>query len=206
MILPMGPPTAILTMPETHKALGVDPSEWNAWIGLGVALGSGALWLWRHSLGALFMWGWNFVRAPLLIKEQNVLIHSLLEEMNKVKHQAEYAVAMSRVSWSFVERPVLQCDALGLCVFANDFSVRLLVRQQDEFCGSGWLTLVHSEDAERVERLWRQCVADKRNFAHTFRLVDRSGRSTRVFDRAEILYDRDNVVLGWYHLMSVADS
>lgn len=189
--------------PIHNHSRSLDPSEWNAWIALAGSAGAGALWVWRHSLGAMVKWVWNFIRAPHLIQEQNTALRALLDEIHKVSRRAEFAVIVSQVSWSFVERPVLQCDALGLCSFANDFVVRLLVRQQDEFCGSGWLTLVHSEDSERVERLWRQCVADKRNFAHTFRLVDRSGQEVKVFDRAEILYDRDNNVLGWYHLMSV---
>jgi len=189
--------------PIRAHSQNIDPGEWNAWIALVGSAGAGALWMWRHSLGAMWEWLWNFIRAPHLIQEQNLAIRALLDEIHKVSRRAEFAVIVSQVSWSFVERPVLQCDALGLCSFANDFVVRLLVRQQEEFSGSGWLTLVHSEDAERVERLWKQCVSDQRNFAHTFRMVDRSGQEVKVFDRAEILYDRDNNVLGWYHLMSV---
>jgi PAS domain S-box-containing protein len=189
--------------PIRAHSQNIDPGEWNAWIALAGSAGLVASWVWRHSLGAMWKWLWNFVRAPHLIQEQNLAIRALLDEIHRVSRRAEFAVIVSQVSWSFVERPVLQCDALGLCSFANDFSVRLLGCQQEELSGSGWLTLVHTEDAERVERLWRQCVADKRNFVHKFRLVDRNGQEAKVFDRAEILYDRDNNVLGWYHLMSV---
>ena len=194
----MAPPASTRMHSQT-----IDPNEWNAWIGLGTALGAGALWIWRHSLGAFFLWMWNFIQAPRLIKEQNTLISTVFKEINEAKAMAEFAVATSRIAWSFVERPVLQFDSLGLCVCANDFALRLLVRQQDEFLGSGWQTLIHSDDSERVERLWDSCVRDKRNFAFTFRIITSSGEAIQVFDRAEVMHDRNGNVLGWYHLMTL---
>ena len=181
----------------------LNPDEWNAWLGLGTALGSAALWFWRHSLGAFCAWMWNFIQAPKLIKEQSALISTVFKEISEAKAMAEFAVVTSRIAWSFVERPVLQFDSLGLCVCANDFALRLLVRQQDEFMGSGWQTLVHSDDSERVERLWSACVRDKRNFAFTFRIITSSGEAIQVFDRAEVMHDRNGNVLGWYHLMTL---
>ena len=181
----------------------LDPDEWNAWIALGGTVATAAAVVWRHSLGAFCVWMWNFIQAPKLIKEQNKLISTVFKEINEAKAMAEFAVVTSRIAWSFVERPVLQFDSLGLCVCANDFALRLLVRQQDEFMGSGWQTLIHSDDSERVERLWAACVRDKRNFAFTFRIITSSGESIEVFDRAEVMHDRNGNVLGWYHLMTL---
>lgn len=194
----MAPPASTRMHSQT-----IDPNEWNAWIGLGTALGAGALWIWRHSLGAFFLWLWNFIQAPRLIKEQNTLISTVFKEINEAKAMAEFAVATSRIAWSFIDRPVLQFDSLGYCVFANDFAERLLARQQGEFLGSGWLSLIHTDDSERIERIWRNCVTDKRNFFHVFRIITSSGIEVRVQDRAEIMYDRHDNVLGWYHLMTV---
>ena len=181
----------------------LNPDEWNAWIALGGTLGTAVLWVWRRSIGAFCVWVWNFIQAPKLIKEQNKIISTVFKEVNEAKAMAEFAVATSRIAWSFVERPVLQFDSLGLCVCANDFALRLLVRQQDEFMGSGWQTLIHSDDSERVERLWSACVRDKRNFAFTFRIITSSGEAIQVFDRAEVMHDRNGNVLGWYHLMTL---
>ena len=181
----------------------LNPDEWNAWIALGGTLGTAVLWVWRRSIGAFCVWVWNFIQAPKLIKEQNKIISTVFKEVNEAKAMAEFAVATSRIAWSFVERPVLQFDSLGLCVCANDFALRLLVRQQDEFMGSGWQTLIHSDDSERVERLWSACVRDKRNFAFTFRIITSSGESIQVFDRAEVMHNRNGNVLGWYHLMTL---
>lgn len=205
MILPSFTEAALMAPPASTRmhSQTIDPNEWNAWIGLGTALGAGALWIWRHSLGAFCVWVWNFIQAPKLIKEQNKIISTVFKEVNEAKAMAEFAVATSRIAWSFVERPVLQFDSLGLCVCANDFALRLLVRQQDEFMGSGWQTLIHSDDSERVERLWSACVRDKRNFAFTFRIITSSGESIQVFDRAEVMHDRNGNVLGWYHLMTL---
>jgi PAS domain-containing protein len=181
----------------------LDPDEWNAWIGLGSAVAAIFMWVWRHSLGAFCVWMWNFIQAPKLIRDQNLEMTKLFKEIREVKAHAEYAVVTSRISWSFIERPVLQFDSLGNCVFANDFAERLLARQQGEFLGSGWLSLVHTDDSERIERTWKTCVADKRNFFHVFRIISSSGVEVRVQDRAEIMYDRLDNVLGWYHLMTV---
>jgi len=187
----------------------VNPDEWNAWIGLGTAVCAGAIWLWRNSLGAFCLWLWNGLKAPSRIeelfrlqKEQYLLLQSQIHE---AKAMAEYAMATSRIAWSFAECAVLQFDSLGLCLFANDYILRLLVRQQDEFQGSGWRTLIHPDDAERIEHQWDAAVKDRRNFAQTFRLVTSSGDSIKVFDRAEVLHDRAGNVLGWYHLMSIID-
>lgn len=205
MILPSFTEAALMAPPASTRmhSQTIDPNEWNAWIGLGTAIGAGVLWVWRHSLGAFFVWTFNFIQAPKLIKEQNKLICTMFKEINEAKDRAEFAVVTSRIAWSFVERPVLQFDALGLCVCVNEFALRLLVRQQEEFIGSGWQTLVHSDDSERVERQWDSCVNDKRNFAYTFRIIASSGEVIRVFDRAEVMRDRHGQVLGWYHLMTL---
>jgi PAS domain-containing protein len=172
-------------------------------------IGAGAVWLWRHSLGAFCLWLWNGLKAPgriedlfRLHKEQQTL---LLREITEAKSMAEYAMVTSRIAWSFVERPVLQFDSLGMCAHVNEFVLHLLVRQQDEFHGSGWRTLIHPEDADRVERQWDAAVRDQRNFAQTFRIMTSNGDSIKVFDRAEVLHDRAGNVLGWYHLMSITD-
>lgn len=187
----------------------VNPDEWNAWIGLGTAVCAGAIWLWRNSLGAFCLWLWNGIKAPQRIEElfrlhkERDTAH--LKAIAEAKAMAEYAMSTSRIAWSFVERPVLQFDSLGLCVHVNEFILRLLVRQQDEFHGSGWRTLIHSADSDRIERQWEAAVRDRRNFAQEFRIVTSSGDSIKVFDRAELLHDRAGNVLGWYHLMTLID-
>ena len=203
-IFPLMSEAPLMASPSpVRHSQAIDPNEWNAWIGLGTAVGAGALWIWRHSLGAFCVWMWNFIQAPKLIKEQNVLIGTVFKEINDAKAHAEYAVVTSRIAWSFIDRPVLQFDSLGNCVFANDFAQRILVRQQSEFLGSGWLTLVHNDDSERIERQWKNCVNEKRNFVHEFRVHNRNGDVVKVFDRAEVMYDKNDNVLGWYHLMTV---
>ena len=125
----MGPSTEALMLPSPHKALNMDPAEWNAWIALGAAIGAGGVWVWRHSLGAFFLWCWNFIQAPKLIKDQNTLISTVSKGIDEAKAMAEFAVVTSRIAWSFVERPVLQFDSLGLCVCVNGFTLRLMNRQ-----------------------------------------------------------------------------
>ncbi len=195
--------------PLRHASESINPDEWNAWLGLGSGIVTLMVWLWRHSLGGFFKWLWNGLKAPgriedlfRLHKEQQTL---LLREITEAKSMAEYAMVTSRIAWSFAECAVLQFDSLGLCLFANDYILRLLVRQQDEFQGSGWRTLIHSEDMDRVERQWDASVRDKRNFSQVFRLVTSSGDSIRVQCRGEVLHDRNGDVLGWYHILRIID-
>jgi PAS domain-containing protein len=201
----MSPPAS----PLKHSSQAINPDEWNAWIGLGTAIGAGAVWLWRHSLGAFFLWLWNGLKAPSRIeqlfrlqKEQCALLQ---EQIHEAKHCAEFAMATSRIAWSFAECAVLQFDSLGLCLFANDYILRLLVRQQDEFQGSGWRTLIHPDDADRVERQWDASVRDRRNFSQAFRVLTAAGKPVRFQCRGEILHDRDGNVLGWYHILRIID-
>lgn len=203
------PENSLFSAPARANSQVVDPNEWNAWLGLGATVSAIAMWLWRHSIGGFCKWLWNGLKAPARIeelfrlqKEQCVLLQNQIHE---AKSCAEFAMATSRIAWSFAECAVLQFDSLGMCLFANDYILRLLVRQQDEFQGSGWRTLIHSEDMDRIERQWDASVRDRRNFAQSFRLVTSSGDSIRVHDRAEVLHDRNGNVLGWYHILRIAD-
>jgi PAS domain-containing protein len=203
------PEHSLFSAPTRANSQAINPDEWNAWIGLGTAIGAAALWLWRHSLGGFVKWLWNGMKAPMRIEElfrvQKEQCALLQVQIHEAKACAEFAMATSRIAWSFAECAVLQFDSLGLCLFANDYILHLLVRQQDEFHGSGWRTLIHPEDADRVERQWDAAVRDQRNFAQTFRIMTSNGDSIKVFDRAEVLHDRAGNVLGWYHLMSITD-
>ena len=182
----------------------INPDEWNKWLQLLGALGAIFLWLWRHSIGAAARWLLDAFQAPKLIRQQNEAITKLGVKLDEVRHTASFAVATARIAWSFVERPVLQFDPFGQCVCVNDFTTRAFVRQQSEFLGNGWLTMVHDDDLDRVERMWKACVADKRNFVHEFRLHPREGEPITVFDRAEVMRDQTTgEVLGWHHLMTI---
>ena len=203
------PESSLFSSPSRANSQGVDPNEWNAWIGLGTAVCAGAIWLWRHSLGAFCLWIWNGLKAPSRIeelfrlqKEQRLLLQAQIHE---AKSCAEFAMATSRIAWSFAECAVLQFDSLGLCLFANDYILRLLVRQQDEFQGSGWRTLIHPDDMDRVERQWDASVRDRRNFSQAFRMLTATGESIRVQCRGEVLHDRGGHALGWYHILRIID-
>ena len=180
------------------------PEDVNQWIKLGSALLALIMFIWRNSLGTMFWWFVDALKAPMLIRQQNEVIAGLAKSLLEVRNQAVFAVATARIAWSFVERPVLQFDAFGDCVCVNDFSMRAFARQQDEYLGKGWLTLIHQDDSDRVDRLWAQCVKEKRNFVQEFRIYHRDGRIIRVLDRAEVMRDYStDEVLGWHHLMSI---
>lgn len=179
-----------------------NPSEWTVgdWSTVLGTCSAVAGWFWRHTLLGFCKWVWNGIKAPSRIE---AIYLELKTELKATKYTAEYALATSRIAWSYVERPVMQFDAMGHCIACNDFILRLTVRQLDEFLMSSWKTLVHSEDLERVERQWEAAVREHRNFVQSFRLITSSGDSIRVFDRAETLHDSAGNVIGWSHLLSV---
>jgi PAS domain-containing protein len=190
--------------PSLHREAMLTPEDINQGFTLAGTILAILTWLWRHSIKAGLVWVKDAFSAPGLIRQQNEVIAKLITLITEARHTANFAVATARIAWSFVERPVMQFNSLGECVCVNDFSMRAFVRQQDEFLGKGWLSMVHHDDVADVRRLWEAAVADKRNFTHEFRIHHRDGRIIRVYDRAEIMHDTaTDEVLGWHHLMSI---
>ena len=204
-VLPFMPTQLLMARPSSLKRDNLmTPEEANQWIKLLWAVLAFIIFLWRHSLGAAFRWVVDAAKAPMLIRKQNEAIQKLAASIQEAKNVANFAVATARIAWSFVERPVLQFNSLGECVCVNDFSMRAFSRQQDEYLGRAWLSMVHRDDVADVRRLWESAVADKRNFTHEFRIHHRDGRIIKVYDRAEVMRDGSTEeVLGWHHLMSI---
>lgn len=180
------------------RSQSVNPDEWNAWIGLGTAITAGAIWLWRHSLGGFCKWLWNFIKAPQRIEE-------LYRKLLRIDSAANLALAMSRVTWRTIDRPIWQSDASGLCVHCNPFLLRLLARQEEDIIGNGWMSTVHEEDRARVEREWERIVLHKRDFHLHYRWITSTGVSIPILAQATRLLDLDGVVLGWVGFVTVLE-
>ncbi|HEY5989765.1 MAG TPA: PAS domain-containing protein, partial [Streptosporangiaceae bacterium] len=66
----------------------------------------------------------------------------------------------------------------------------------DEYVGNGWLDAVHSEDRERVERDWRECVEAGKVFDSRYRVRTKTG-SYRHYDVRAVPIERDGKIIEW---------
>jgi PAS domain S-box-containing protein len=66
----------------------------------------------------------------------------------------------------------------------------------EEYLGNGWLDAVHSEDRERVERDWRECVGAGKVFDNRYRVRTKTG-SYRHYDVRAVPIERDGKIIEW---------
>ncbi|WP_067482941.1 SpoIIE family protein phosphatase [Actinomadura hibisca] len=66
----------------------------------------------------------------------------------------------------------------------------------DDYAAGGWLAVVHPEDRQRIEEIWRECVADNRVFETGYRIRTKSG-SHRHFDVRAVPIRRGDAVVEW---------
>jgi PAS domain S-box-containing protein len=66
----------------------------------------------------------------------------------------------------------------------------------EEFLGSGFLDSIHTEDRDRVERDWRECLRTGRIFDDRFRMRTRGG-AYRHYDVRAVPIERDGKIAEW---------
>ena len=66
----------------------------------------------------------------------------------------------------------------------------------EEYLGNGWLDAVHSEDRERVERDWQECVKAGKVFDNRYRVRTKTG-SYRHYDVRAVPIERDGKIIEW---------
>ena len=66
----------------------------------------------------------------------------------------------------------------------------------DEYLSKGWLDAIHSDDRERVEASWRECVRSGKVFDSRYRVRSRTG-SYRHYDVRAVPIERDGRIIEW---------
>jgi len=66
----------------------------------------------------------------------------------------------------------------------------------EEFVGDGWLDSIHSEDRDRVERGWRECVRTGKTFDDRYRIRTKGG-SYRHYDVRAVPIERNGKIIEW---------
>lgn len=193
-------PRHFLPIAPCHERT-MEPGEVNDWISLGVAVGAGLAWFWRHSLGAFFKWLWNGIKAPQRIEEmqsamraQQAEMHAHLEAM---RHDLHTAIGLARATWDTLPGPVWQSDNFGMCVHVNTAYREMLGFQFSEVSGMNWKQVIHPDDKERVYEEWASAVSDKRPFNMRYRWQSKWGEVIPVQAQASIILDGKGSISGW---------
>jgi PAS domain S-box-containing protein len=66
----------------------------------------------------------------------------------------------------------------------------------EEYLSKGWLEAIHSDDRERVEAAWRDCVRSGKVFDSRYRVRSRTG-SYRHYDVRAVPIERDGTIIEW---------
>jgi PAS domain S-box-containing protein len=66
----------------------------------------------------------------------------------------------------------------------------------EEYLSKGWLDAIHSDDRERVEASWRECVRSGKVFDSRYRVRSRTG-SYRHYDVRAVPIERDGRIIEW---------
>ena len=66
----------------------------------------------------------------------------------------------------------------------------------EEYLSKGWLEAIHSDDRERVEAAWRDCLRSGKVFDSRYRVRSRTG-SYRHYDVRAVPIERDGKIIEW---------
>ncbi|HTA10506.1 MAG TPA: SpoIIE family protein phosphatase [Streptosporangiaceae bacterium] len=66
----------------------------------------------------------------------------------------------------------------------------------EEYLSNGWLAAIHSDDRDRVEAAWRECVRSGKVFDSRYRVRSRTG-SYKHYDVRAVPIERDGKIVEW---------
>ncbi|HEU4975223.1 MAG TPA: diguanylate cyclase [Baekduia sp.] len=92
---------------------------------------------------------------------------------------------------------IVEVDADGRCVFANDWTAELCARPHDQLLGHGWREALHPDDAERFGTAWRAAAEGGGVLADEVRFVRPDGDVMWAQLTAVLLRDPWGGPAGW---------
>jgi diguanylate cyclase (GGDEF)-like protein/PAS domain S-box-containing protein len=92
---------------------------------------------------------------------------------------------------------IVETDADGRCVFANDWVSELMGRPRSALLGLGWLAAMHPDDRPAFDAAWHGAAEDGGEFALEVRWVAPAGRERWAHVTAVMLRDPWGGPAGW---------
>ena len=89
---------------------------------------------------------------------------------------------------------ILEYDEAGRCTYANSRWATISGLRLDESIGEGWLTVIHPNDGERVERDWRSAIQAGREWMSEHRLLTQIGLVHWVKAQAEPVMNKGKCI------------
>lgn len=83
---------------------------------------------------------------------------------------------------------LFRTDSEGNCLYVNAKWCELSGMELEEALGTGWVSALHPDDAERVTAEWYSAAKESRPFRCDYRFLSRNGTSTWLRGTASALY------------------
>jgi len=90
-----------------------------------------------------------------------------------------------------------QLSREGICRHTNGEAGRLTGYSAEEMKGNNWLKVIHPEDRDVVDNIWRNCNEKQDNHGVEFRVLRKDGKVVWVFGQITPFLDDDRIVLGY---------
>jgi len=92
---------------------------------------------------------------------------------------------------------VWTCNAEGRNTYASESFLKAIGMTQDEVSQSGWGHLLHPEDAENMDRLWKECIRVGGKWDREQRFLGIDGQWHYMLSRGAPVHDDQGKVNGW---------
>jgi PAS domain S-box-containing protein len=100
---------------------------------------------------------------------------SLKDTLSRIEKKMFVQDNKHRAMLSLLERPVWEADENGMFVWVNRAFVKALGRDIGDLKNSGWISIIHPDDRERVNAEWNSCVAQTRVFSARYKMIKQNG-------------------------------
>ncbi len=98
---------------------------------------------------------------------------------------------------------VYQCDRNGQTVYINERVKTLVPAPTSQLISGDWMMVIHPDDRQRVRDSWRTILREKQPYQIEYRVVDKDGNATYIFEQAIPLFNANEEYSG--HIGSLID-
>ncbi len=152
-----------------------------------------AIWIWesqRLTAGLARHQAEEEILNEIVAREVAERIDALKQENTRyrlVQTSLEHSEAKFRSLSESSPAGIFLADICGGRVYSNTKWLQMTGLTPGESLGEGWIRALHPEDKEQTVQSWQQCVRERKEFSHEFRLVTPQGEIHWVSCRAAMI-------------------